>query len=162
MNIKVFTTGGTIDKVYFDQLSEFQVGDSKLGDLFNDANVAFEYDIEALMKKDSLDLSDTDRTFIREKVINCSYGHILLTHGTDTMAETAAVLTGITDKIVVLTGSMQPARIKSSDAVFNIGFAVAAIQTLSSGVYIAMNGRVFDANNVKKNKQAQCFELING
>ncbi len=158
MNIKIFTTGGTIDKVYFDATSEFQVGESTLDEIFREANVVFDYDIVSLMRKDSLEILDVDRQSVREKICNCEQQRILITHGTDTMADTAAFLMGIEDKTIVLTGAMQPARLRSTDAIFNVGYAVAATQILPAGVYIAMNGKVFSAGSVRKNRQALRFE----
>jgi L-asparaginase len=109
------------------------------------------------MKKDSLELTDADRTSVRDAVINCAAKHILITHGTDTMAKTAEALQDITDKTVVLTGAMQPARLRSTDAIFNVGFAVAAARMQPSGVYIAMNGQLFEAGQVRKDRDAGLF-----
>ena len=156
--IKILTTGGTIDKIYFDANSEFQVGDSPLRECLVEANVTFEYSIESLLKKDSLEMTDEDRRYIRCAVEEAAQDKILLTHGTDTMAATAGALAGIPGKTIVLTGAMQPARLRFTDAIFNIGYAIAAVQLLGEGVYIAMNGQVFAATNVRKNLAAQRFE----
>jgi L-asparaginase len=156
-DLQIFTTGGTIDKVYFDSLSEFQVGTSPLDAILGEANVSLEYALTSLMKKDSLELTDADRTSVRDAVINCAAKHILITHGTDTMAKTAEALQDITDKTVVLTGAMQPARLRSTDAIFNVGFAVAAARMQPSGVYIAMNGQLFEAGQVRKDRDAGLF-----
>ena len=156
-DLHIFTTGGTIDKVYFDALSEFQVGESPLDAILREANVAIDYQLTSLMKKDSLELTDADRDAIFEAVRSCEETQILITHGTDTMAKTAERLVSIAGKTIVLTGAMQPARLRSTDAIFNVGFALAAAQAKPAGVYIAMNGNVFDAGHVKKDRAAGRF-----
>lgn len=160
MKIKFFTTGGTIDKVYFDAKSEFQVGPPQVLEVLKEANVTFEFDIESILRKDSLDLTDEDRQLVRRRVEAESCARIVVTHGTDTMVETGRVLAGIANKTIVLTGSMQPARFRSTDAVFNIGSAIGAVQCLPPGVYIAMNGRIFDPQNTRKNRDRNCFEAL--
>jgi len=160
MDVKIFTTGGTIDKVYFDAQSTYEVGDPQIVDILREANVTIDWELETLFRKDSLDLTDEDRAVIVEKVRQESCPRILITHGTDTMIETAKALQGIPGKTIVLVGSLSPARFKSSDAEFNIGFALAAVQTLPSGVYIAMNGRIFHPDRVRKNREANRFEPI--
>lgn len=160
LSILVITTGGTIDKVYFDAASEFQVGDSAVHEIFKEANVNFEYEIQPLMRKDSLEMTDADRQSILAAVTASRHDRILVTHGTDTMAATAEVLKAATGKTIVLTGAMQPARLRYTDAIFNIGFAVASLQSLPSGVYICMNGQIFAAGQVKKNRSAQRFEVL--
>jgi L-asparaginase len=158
MQIHVLTTGGTIDKVYFDAKSEFQVGPPMIAEVLKEAHVTAEVTIEPVLAKDSLELDDADRRLIRERVVACSIGRILITHGTDTMVETAKTLAGISDKTIVLTGSMQPARFRNTDAVFNVGFALGVVQVLPPGVYLAINGRVFDAAHARKNRDRQRFE----
>lgn len=160
MTMKIFTTGGTIDKIYFDAKSEFQVGEPQMAELLREANVSVDFQVESLMRKDSLDLTDADRQLIRDRVAGDPSTRILVTHGTDTMIDTAKALLGIAGKTIVLTGAMQPASLRISDAVFNIGYAVAAAQLLAPGVYIAMNGRVFDPRSAKKNVQKHRFEEI--
>lgn len=155
--LQIFTTGGTIDKLYFDALSEFKVGEPAMDAILREANIGFDYTLTSLMKKDSLDLTDADREVIGDAVRSSSGPRILITHGTDTMAKTAEWLTGIEGKVIVLTGSMQPARLRSTDAIFNVGFALAATQLMAPGVYIAMNGQVFDAGSVKKDREAGQF-----
>ena len=113
---------------------------------------------ESLVRKDSLEMTDTDRQIIRDAVEAAPNDHVLITHGTDTMADTARWLVGVQGKTVVLTGSMQPASLRNSDAIFNIGFAIAALQHLAAGVYIAINGQVFDPQHVHKNWEQQRFE----
>lgn len=139
-------------------MSQFQVGGSVVEGILKEADVSAEYAVESLMKKDSLEIDDTDRALIGSHVASCQARHILIVHGTDTMAQTAAGLETIRDKTIVLTGAMQPAKQRSSDARFNIGFAMAAVQTLPAGVYIAMNGQVFESGAVRKNRQAGRFE----
>jgi L-asparaginase len=158
--IQLFTTGGTIDKIYFDAKSEFEIGDSLLPELLSEANINEPFESRALMRKDSLDMTDEDRQVVREAVSQCPASQILITHGTDSMADTAAALADLTGKTVVLMGSMQPARMRRSDAVFNLGFAWAALKLLTPGVYIAMNGEVFPAGNVRKNLEAGRFERL--
>ncbi|WP_150304177.1 asparaginase domain-containing protein [Pseudomonas saliphila] len=158
MFIQIFSTGGTLDKVYFDALSEYQIGEPIAGELLEQGRVGFEYAVESLVKKDSLDLDDADRELIRGRVSACPHEHILITHGTDTMTVTGAALADIDDKVIVLTGAMQPARFRDSDALFNLGLAVGALNTLGHGVYVAMSGRVFPVDQVRKNRLAGRFE----
>ena len=158
MKIKIYTTGGTIDKVYFDQKSDYQVGDPQAKGVLERANVVLDYEVESLMKKDSLDLTDTDRQLIRKSVESTPLTNIVITHGTDTMIDTARVLKDIADKTIVMTGSMYPAQFRDSDAVFNIGCAVTAAQTLPPGVYIVMNGRIFNPKKARKNVELNRFE----
>jgi L-asparaginase len=158
--IQILTTGGTIDKVYFDANSKFEIGESLLPELLRESNIHDGYAIRELMRKDSLELTDDDRATIMEAVRASDCSRILITHGTDTMAQTAQALRPLTDRTIVLTGAMQPARMRRTDAIFNIGFAWAAAQLLPPGVYIAMNGEVFEAGAVRKNLEAQKFERI--
>lgn len=158
MKLKFLTTGGTIDKVYFDAKSEFQVGPPQVLEVIKEANVTFEFEIESILQKDSLDMTDADRQLVRRRVEGDPCDRIVVTHGTDTMVETARALTGIPRKTIVLTGSMQPARFRSTDAVFNIGTAIGAVQSLPPGVFIVMNGRIFDPLRTRKNREKNCFE----
>ncbi|MDP2136691.1 MAG: asparaginase domain-containing protein [Candidatus Didemnitutus sp.] len=158
MRMRVITTGGTIDKVYFDAASTYEVGESQVGPVLRESNVTFDFVVESVMQKDSLAMTDEDRVLIRSRVEASSEKHILITHGTDTMTQTAAQLEGFADKVIILTGSMQPARFRNSDAVFNLGCAIGALQTSAPGVYIAMNGIVSPAGSVKKNRAASRFE----
>jgi L-asparaginase len=158
MQIRIFTAGGTIDKIYFDASSEFQVGEPQIAELLREAHVNFEYQVESLLRKDSLEMTAADRAMIRARVEAESISRILITHGTDTMVDTAQALVGVVGKTIVLTGAMQPARQRVSDAIFNIGFAAGALQQLEPGVYIAINGQIFDPANVHKNREAQRFE----
>jgi len=158
MRIRVISTGGTIDKVYFDAASAYDVGEPQVGPLFKEANVTFDYEIESVLQKDSLAMTAEDRELIRQRVVASPEKLILITHGTDTMTETAAALREISGKVIVFTGSMLPARFRTSDALFNLGCAVGALQVLSPGVYIAMNGRISPAHQVKKNRAQSRFE----
>ena len=158
MKIRFITTGGTIDKVYFDAKSEYEVGPPQVMEVLRDANVTFEFDVESVLAKDSLDLTEADRRLIRERVAAAPGDRIVVTHGTDTMVETARVLKGIPGKTIVLTGSMQPARFRNTDAVFNLGAAIAAVQALPPGVYLSMNGRIFDPDRTRKDRARGCFE----
>lgn len=156
--IEIFTTGGTIDKIYFDAKSSFQVGDSPLGELLKEANLTVEFRISEILRKDSLELTDEDRALIREQISASQSTHIVVTHGTDTMVETGKALAGVKGKTIVLTGAMQPARFRSTDALFNVAAAITAAQTLPEGVYIAMNGRIFDPLTTIKNVEENRFE----
>ncbi len=160
MKIKFFAVGGTIDKIYFDQKSTYQVGDPQLNEMLQYANITFEYECESLFRKDSLNMTDKDRKYICENVKKDENSLIIITHGTDTMVKTALKLQEIKGKTIVLTGAMAPARFKNSDALFNLGFSIAAVEILPEGVYIAMNGKVFTPDNVRKNVEAGVFEKI--
>ncbi len=156
--LDVFTTGGTIDKIYFDKKSEFEVGDPVVGSLLESMGVTFEFTVNQLMRVDSLDMTDEDRHTIFAQVSAAKSSHVLITHGTDGMVDTAAKLLAIESKTIVLTGSLQPAAFANNDAVFNIGCAVGALQSLEHGVYVVMSGRVFAADNVVKNRAENRFE----
>ena len=160
MKLHIITTGGTIDKIYFDAKSDYQVGEPVIGELLASMGVSFPYTVESAMRKDSLDLDDTDRARIRERVEQCRESHVLITHGTDGMVATGQALRDLPEKTIVLTGALQPAAFKSSDAIFNIGCAIGALQAAAPGVYIAMNGRLFDIDNVRKNVEANRFEPL--
>lgn len=159
--VKIFSTGGTIDKIYFDAASEYEVGEPQIEVVFREARVSFEYEVTSLMRKDSLEITEDDREQIRAAVEACEHRNILITHGTDTMTDTAAALEEVAragDKVVVLTGAMAPVRFRESDAEFNIGCAVGALDSKPPGVYIAMSGRVFESGKVRKNREAGRFE----
>jgi L-asparaginase len=158
MKIKVFTTGGSLDKRYSTRDSDFIVQGPQVGDILEDANVNFEYQIEPLLRKDSLDLSEEDRDLIAARVEGDPCEKILITHGTDTMAETGRRLASVGGKTIVLTGAMQPASFKQTDAHFNVGFALAALQLLPPGVYLAMNGKLFNPDETRKNMELGRFE----
>jgi len=158
MHIKIFTTGGSMDKRYSTRESSFLVMEPQVSDVLRGANLSTGYEIESILRKDSLDITDEDREMIRRKVAEDPSRHVLITHGTDTMPATGQRLVDIPGKTIVLTGAMQPAAFKESDAPFNIGFALAALQLLPEGVYIAMNGRIFDPHKVRKNTALDRFE----
>jgi L-asparaginase len=158
MGVRIFTTGGTIDKIYFDAKSDYQVGEPQIDQLLAEANVTCAYAVTPLLRKDSLELDAADRALIAERVAAAAESRVLITHGTDTMVATARALVGLAGKTVVLVGAMQPARLRVSDALFNIGFALAAVQLLPPGVYLAMNGRVFDPLTTRKNVAKNRFE----
>lgn len=160
MHLHILTTGGTFDKIYHDALSKFTIGEPMAGELLAEAGVNLSYSVDSVLKKDSLELTDTDRELLHQHVSQSPHQHILIIHGTDTMALTAQHLSNIQDKTVVLTGAMQPARMRHTDAPFNLGFAIGAVQCLDSGIYIAMNGQIFNANNVQKNRHLSRFETL--
>jgi L-asparaginase len=160
MFIRFITTGGTIDKIYFDALSQFEVGESQVEHILKEGLVQFDYEIVSLLQKDSLEITDDDRAELRSFVENDDASLYVITHGTDTMAETAEALQGLDGKTIVLTGALTPARFRTTDAIFNVGMAVAAVQASPPGVYIAMSGQVFTAGEVRKNRAENRFESI--
>ncbi len=156
----IVTTGGTIDKIYFDDKSDYQVGEPQIGRILEELGVAFRFSVIPIIRKDSLHITQEDRELIRAAISAQPARHVLLTHGTDSMVETAKVLSSIEGKTIVLTGALNPARFRGSDAEFNIGTAVGAVQSLPPGVYIAMNGRIWDPLRVRKNVDANRFEPL--
>ena len=156
----IITTGGTIDKIYFDDKSDYQVGDPQISQILKAMHVAFDFEVRALMRKDSLHIDDDDRKKIHDAIEASDCAHVLVTHGTDSMIETALALTGLEGRTIVLTGALNPARFRDSDAVFNIGSAVGAVQCLPPGVYIAMNGKVWEPDKVRKNRKLNRFESL--
>ncbi|SKA09728.1 asparaginase domain-containing protein [Novilysobacter spongiicola] len=156
----IVTTGGTIDKIYFDDKSDFQIGEPQIGRILEELGVAFRYNVIPILRKDSLHITDGDRDLLRATIAAQQARHVLVTHGTDSMVETARVLSSIEGKTIVLTGALNPARFRGSDAEFNIGTAVGAVQSLPPGVYIAMNGRIWDPLKVRKNVEANRFEAV--
>ena len=155
--ILVLTTGGTFDKIYFDAMSRFEVGHSVVSDLLEQAVVKKAYRVVEVLRKDSLELTDAYRLAIRAAVLAAPNQQIVITHGTDTMTETGRVLADIAHKTIVLTGALSPARFAETDAMFNLGMAFAAVQTCAFGVYITMNGTVFDATRVHKDRSRNAF-----
>jgi L-asparaginase len=156
----IVTTGGTIDKIYFDDKSDYQVGEPQIGRILEELGVAFRFNVIPILRKDSLHITDADRELLRVTIAAQPSPHVLVTHGTDSMVQTANVLASLTDKTIVLTGALNPARFRGSDAEFNIGTAVGAVQCLPPGVYIAMNGRVWHPSKVRKNVEANRFEAL--
>ena len=160
MKISIYTMGGTIDKVYFDDLSDYMVGSPQAGEILKEAKAAFDFDVHEVLRKDSLHLTAEDRQMLRQRIAADPCPLILVTHGTDTMAQTAEALMGLPGKTIVFTGALSPARFKGSDAGFNMGCAVGAVQSLAPGVYICMNAVVFEAGKVRKNRDAGRFETV--
>ena len=160
MNLHIITTGGTIDKIYFDAKNDYQVGEPVIGELLESMGVHFPFTVESALRKDSLDMTDADRENIRGCAQRCSESRVLITHGTDGMVTTGKALKEIEGKTIVLTGALQPAAMKNSDAIFNIGCAIGALQSAPPGVYIAMNGELFAIDNVRKNLERNRFEVL--
>ncbi|MCK5913177.1 MAG: asparaginase, partial [Desulfuromusa sp.] len=140
--------------------SSFEIGEPQIGEVLAEANLTIDYRITPLLRKDSLDLSDADRKMIKAAVSKSSAEKIVITHGTDTMIKTAEYLQGIAGKTIVLTGSMQPARFRFTDAIYNIASAITAVQLLPEGAWIAMNGKILDPATSRKNIEMNRFETI--
>lgn len=162
MKIKVLATGGTLDKRYNPLNGELIFSQTSIDELLKQSRNTVELDLDVLMLKDSLEMNDTDREIISKACIKSEEKHIVITHGTDTMVESAqAIAKSIgSDKTVVLLGAMVPYQFKQSDALFNFGCALTAVQILSPGVYITMNGQVFDYREVQKNRTIGEFVAI--
>ena len=159
MSVAILCCGGTIDKIYFDAKSSYQVGAPAATDIFARARVLSPMSVSSLFKKDSLDMTAEDRAAVVAAVRTTTESRIVICHGTDTMAETAReVAAAQTGKTAVFVGAFLPAVFRDSDADFNLGFAFAAAQTLPSGVYVAMNGQILPAEKAQKNAQAGRFE----
>ena len=159
--LEILTTGGTIDKVYFDKKSNYEVGDPFIEELLHKMNVNISFKVKSLMKIDSLDMTDIHREEILNYIKNSNANNFLITHGTDSIVETAIYLKKISDKTIVLTGSLKPAIFIDNDAIFNVGSALTSAQILKNGVYIVINGQVFNPDNVRKNLEKNIFETIN-
>ena len=161
--IRILVTGGTFDKEYNELTGELFFQGTHTGDMLRLGRCLLEVEIETLMMIDSLQMTDDGRRMILERCLAVAENRIVITHGTDTMAETAAVLgAGLTGKTVVLTGAMVPYTFGSSDGLFNLGTAMAFVQTLGEGVYVAMNGRCFPWDSVRKDKKKGIFESVPG
>jgi L-asparaginase len=160
MQIAIFTTGGTIDKVYFDAKGNYHVGSPMVRELLVHARLAEMPTITELLRKDSLEMTEADRQVVRAAVEACAAPRVLITHGTDTMVATARALAGIPGKTIVLTGALQPGRFSDSDAEFNLGLAFGAVQLCPVGVYVVANGTVFPADRVRKNLELNRFEPL--
>lgn len=162
MNIKIFATGGTFDKEYNELTGGLYFRETHVQEILKHGRSNIDIDIQTLMMIDSLDMTEEDRNIILEncqKLDGCE--RIVITHGTDTMPETAKKLgENIKDKTIILTGAMIPYKFGNSDGLFNLGSALSFAQTLPHGVYIAMNGRYFTWDNVKKNKSTGMFEAL--
>ena len=162
MKITFIQTGGTIDKDYPKQTKgfAFEIGEPSVKRILEKINPDFEFEIISLLKKDSLDITNEDREEIRETCKKIENNKIIITHGTDTMIETAKYLHEIKNKVIVLTGAMKPEKFSDSDAMFQIGSAIGALNCLENGIYIAMNGNIFPADKVKRNmKTGQFIEV---
>lgn len=161
MAIRLFVTGGTFDKEYNELNGTLFFKDTHLKEMLNLGRCKTAIDIRTLMMMDSIEMTDEDRDLIAQNCSKSEYDKIIVTHGTDTMVETAAVIASkVKGKTVVLTGAMIPYKFGSSDGLFNLGAAIAYVQTLPHGVYVAMNGRFFNWNNCRKNKLVGEFEEI--
>lgn len=157
----ILTTGGTIDKNYFDALSEYQIVESGIPALLKEARVALPHRVEEVCRKDSLDLTDADRAEIASRAAEAPESRIVITHGTDTMTETAKVLAAkVPGKTIVLTGALSPARFAETDAPFNLGMAFATAQVAPPGAWIVMSGEVFDGLKVRKDRAAGKFVAL--
>jgi L-asparaginase len=161
MAIRIFITGGTFDKEYNELEGKLYFKDTHLPEMLRLGRCKVTVDIRTLMLIDSLEMTDEDRTNILDHCRKSREDKIVVTHGTDTMEETAKALgKAVTDKTIVLTGAMIPYKFGSSDGLFNLGSALAFVQTLPYGVYVVMNGKCFTWDNVKKNKKTGEFEEI--
>jgi len=158
--IRIFTVGGTIDKIYFDAKSSYEVGPPNITEVLSGLSLNLDYEVVSWMQKDSLEMTDADREAIRQAVTASPENEIVITHGTDTMVDTARVLHTIPNKTIVLTSALSPALFKNSDAMFNIGAALTAAQTKLAGVYIAMNGVIFDYDKVRKDVENNRFMAL--
>jgi len=155
--IRVITVGGTIDKIYFDAKSTYEVGPPNIGEILEGLHLNPEFAVTSLMQKDSLDMTADDRALVLKQVLATNEERIIITHGTDTMVDTAKTLSKVRGKTIVLTGALSPALFKNSDAMFNIGCAVTAVQIMKFGVYIAMNGQIFEYDKVRKDLSQNRF-----
>lgn len=161
MGIRILITGGTFDKEYNELTGELFFKDTHLPEMLKLGRCRVDVDIRTLMMIDSLDMTEQDRVLIADHCIKAEEKKIVITHGTDTMADTARFLAGrVHDKTVVLTGAMIPYKFGSSDGLFNLGSALAFVQALPHGIYVAMNGKIFSWNNVRKNRQTGEFEEL--
>ena len=159
--IKIFVTGGTFDKEYNELNGELYFKKTHLHEMLVLGRSQLKVDIETIMMKDSLEMSNDDRNIIVQQCLESDESKILITHGTDTMVETATLLAKkITTKTIVLTGAMIPYKFGSSDGLFNLGSALSFLQSLPHGIYIAMNGNIFNWDNVKKNKKLGLFQPL--
>ena len=155
--LRIFTTGGTIDKIYFDAKSEYEVGEPQIGEILRETGVGFPFEITSLMRKDSLDMTDEDRAAISAAVAACAERHVPITHGTDTMTDTATAMQSIGGKTIVLTGALNPARFRGSDAIFNIGGGGGGAPDQPPGIYHGIDWRVIWWLEGGKNPQKKTF-----
>ncbi len=152
MKVLFIGAGGSIDKDYPKkaQTYEFEIGEPTVKEILESVRLNFDYEIISVLKKDSLDMNETDRKKIYDACVDAEEDKIIITHGTDTMVKTAEVLSKIKDKLIILTGSAVPSKFRNTDAPFNVGVAVGALKLLKNGVYIAMNGKIFKWDQVRK------------
>lgn len=161
MSIRIFITGGTFDKEYNEITGQLYFKDTHMSELLKLGRSRIEVEIRTLMMIDSLEMTEADRNLVAENCLKAKEDKIIITHGTDTMADTAKMLAAkISGKTIVLTGAMIPYKFGSSDGLFNMGSALAFVQSLPHGVYVAMNGRYFNWDNVRKNRQTGAFEEL--
>ena len=161
MSVRVFVTGGTFDKEYDELTGRLYFQKTHVDEMLRRGRCGLDVDVETLMMVDSLDMTDEQRAIIVRACRDCDEDQIVITHGTDTMVETArAIADGVADKTVVLTGAMVPYAFGSSDGLFNLGSALSFVQSLPAGVYIAMNGKSFAWDDVRKNREAGVFERL--
>lgn len=154
--VLALTAGGTIDKVYTVS-GDLDPGPSCLPDVLAEGCCEVEVSIVEVLRKDSLDMTVADRNLLRQHVVDAPFDHILITHGTDTIIQTARALVGVPGKTVVLTGAMQPRSFRRSDAAFNVGFALAALSLLPPGVFVAMHGKIFEPDRIRKDRDEGKF-----
>ncbi|MCF7922525.1 MAG: asparaginase [Candidatus Marinimicrobia bacterium] len=161
MQIQIFITGGTFDKEYNELTGDLYFRDTHLKQMLEQSRSQLDVNIRSLMMIDSLDMTDQDREIILTHCQKSSSDRIVITHGTDTMVDTATYLAKhVKDKTIILTGAMIPIVFGSSDGLFNMGAALAYVQTLKHGIYIAMNGEYFDYDKVRKNRAKGLFETL--
>ena len=161
MTVRVFVTGGTFDKEYDELTGRLFFRNTHVPEMLRRGRCGIDVDVETLMMVDSLDMTDSERAAIVRACAECDEDQIVITHGTDTMVETAsAIAKQVEGKTVVLTGAMVPYAFGSSDGLFNLGSALSFVQSLPRGVYIAMNGRSFPWDDVRKNREAGVFERL--
>ena len=162
MTVRVFVTGGTFDKEYNELSGKLYFRNTQVDEMLRRGRCGLDVDVQTLMMVDSLEMTHAQRAMIVRACRECEETQIVITHGTDTMVETArAIADGVTDKTVVLTGAMVPYAFGSSDGLFNLGSALSFVQSLPVGVYIAMNGKSFPWDDVRKNRDAGVFERLN-
>jgi L-asparaginase len=159
--IRLFVTGGTFDKEYDEIRGRLFFADTHLPDMLQLGRCRLDVKVRTLMMIDSLEMSEADRGLIVHNCAEVAERHIVITHGTDTMVDTARLLAErVSDKTIVLTGAMIPIAFGSSDGLFNLGGALTAVQVLPPGVYVTMNGRVFSWDKVRKNRDTGVFEAV--
>jgi L-asparaginase len=162
MKVRLLITGGTIDKVYNQSTGDLEFDKTHFPEMISRSRIEVDVTLEQILLIDSLDMVDADRDVIVDRCINCEEKFVLITHGTDTMCDTAKLLgEGLIDKVIVLFGSMVPYAVSNSDALFNFGCALGSLQLLKPGVYVAMNGRVLPWSDVEKNRSLGVFQALN-